>query len=271
MAGFFDNMKGMFGKDDTNGVFRFNPQNQKQERSWLKYADGVYEPVRKGQDLRKKSEGHREFQWWQENKPAEWKPQDDGKAFSWNHAMGSKDDLADQTTGKPFKPIPEEKREPMPYKPTPEAKGEPMPFRPEDAKLDQAHPWFGQTLLGQGGAGAEKVEQFASQKDEETPPPRSSAQDATELKEREKREISSAEHARDLKQLEQEQEISGSAKAGTSGALGGMVQSKGQGKAGKASGNDPRIDRFGEDYQTANDSDKGGVKKTVQKRDKRPP
>lgn len=103
MKNIFEKPKGQFGKGDTNGVFRYNPVENRQERSWIKYEDGVYEPVRNDGNLgRKKNADYRTFDWWQVDKPAHWKPEDEGAGFSWSHTTGSKDDLADQKTGQPL-------------------------------------------------------------------------------------------------------------------------------------------------------------------------
>ncbi|QGY39766.1 hypothetical protein GM415_06405 [Pseudodesulfovibrio cashew] len=283
MKGFFDNPNEAFGPGDTNGVFSYDPASNTTRRSWIKYADGVFEPVRKDGNLRrKKNEDHRTFSWWQVNKPADWKPADEGAGFSWNHTLGSRDDLADQKTGVPFAAPAggqsggnqEKSKEGTPDQPETAAPGKPAPPSTQgkaDGPAAPAPPL--RTLLGLGSKALEgREEQPAPTNPEKAPaqaqtPQRNVAQDARDLADREKRTISAEEHARDLARLEREQDARDAKNAAASGALGGMVQSKGQGKKGKASGNDPMIDDFIEEYNNArNDRQKNIVKRRYMKK-----
>lgn len=184
--------KNSFGAKDTNGVFRVNTISGKKERSWIRYEDGVFEPVRSDGRLSRKKDDYRSFQWWQEYKPAQWKPQDDGAQFSWNHKVGSKDDFADQKTGEPLRQKADNQRMQtmeLGRKPT-----VPVQLRPGM-----------KTLLGMGAAALDRrPEPMADQKSSATPQPRNSAQDAAELQRRENRERSSAEYVRDIESWEKQ-------------------------------------------------------------------
>lgn len=74
---------------DRYNRYTYNPVTNKQEREWIKYADGTYEPVRRTGSLSKKWNDQRtDFAWWTERKPADWMPQDEGLPFAWNHTLG---------------------------------------------------------------------------------------------------------------------------------------------------------------------------------------
>lgn len=67
----------------------FDPRTGGFNRQWLRYGDGVYEPVRRDGNLRDKwSDPHRLMTWWVEEKPDSWVPEDDGMQTSMNHDYG---------------------------------------------------------------------------------------------------------------------------------------------------------------------------------------
>ena len=217
MTSVFKKPEGDIGPDDVNGVFRFDPVDNAQKRKWLKYADGVYEPVRNDGNLKRKKDDYRQFQWWQVDKPADWKPQDEGADFSWNHTLGSKADLADQTTGKP---LAAKRDQPKEEKPQPV---QPKLERPKSPGRHDGFPSW-QSLLAKGGAAAE----------EPAPEEKGNAQDA--------------------------------AAAAAGGAGSGMVQSKGQSRMGKASGNDPLLKEMKKEFEDVLDADRPELKRSWRRR-----
>ncbi len=76
--------------------FSYNAMTDGFELGWVCYADGTYEPERRGQDLNCKWKG--DFgapAWWYERKPADWLPWENGFGFAWNHTLGESDKPAD--------------------------------------------------------------------------------------------------------------------------------------------------------------------------------
>ena len=213
----FSKPKGNIGPNDDNGVFRYDPRDNEQKRSWLKYADGVYEPVRNDGSLKRKQDDYRQPQWWQVDKPARWKPEDEGADFSWNHKLSAKDDLADQITGEPMtaKGPQTEQEKPQPVQPKLERPKQP-------GRRDGFPSW--QTLLANGGTAAEEPSQEAAQNADEA------------------------------------------AAAAAGGAGSGMVQSKGQGKKGKLSGDDKLIKKMKEAFEAASDDKRSDLKKSWRNR-----
>ncbi|MGL1863642.1 MAG: RHS repeat-associated core domain-containing protein [Pseudodesulfovibrio sp.] len=83
-------------KKDRYCRFAYNPATGEQEREWIKYEDGTYEPVRRAGKLSQKWNDQRtDFKWWKNRKPVEWRPEDDGAAFAWNHTLGEESKPAD--------------------------------------------------------------------------------------------------------------------------------------------------------------------------------
>ena len=76
-------------RQDRYSQFTYNPKTDEHDRDWIRYADGVFEPVRRGSSLSNKFNGERtNFKWWATSKPADWRPWDEGFGFSWNHNLG---------------------------------------------------------------------------------------------------------------------------------------------------------------------------------------
>lgn len=76
-------------KQDRYCRFTYTPKTGEQEREWLHYADGTFEPVRRnGQLSRKWNDRRTDFQWRAVRKPADWRPWDEGAPLSWNHTLG---------------------------------------------------------------------------------------------------------------------------------------------------------------------------------------
>jgi len=207
MQNAFKKPEGRFGEKDTNGAFRYNPDANRQERKWIKYADGVYEPVRADGDLRKKKDDYRSFKWWGVDKPADWKPEHEGAGFSWNHTLGSKADLADQKTGEPFGGDSKKTAAPPPL-----ADRVSQGFDRAAGSRSKSR-----SLLAGGSASLEPDRRDENASGEAGP---SGGSTGTE-------------------------------------AASGMVQSKGQGRSGKASGNDPYLEGFKEEYEKADQEGKG--------------
>ena len=75
--------------DDKYRKLAYDPATGGRKREWIRYGDGVYEPVRKDENPRDKwSDPHRQMTWWLEEKPEPWRPSDDGAGMSLNHDYG---------------------------------------------------------------------------------------------------------------------------------------------------------------------------------------
>ncbi|GAB7021814.1 hypothetical protein [Salidesulfovibrio brasiliensis] len=75
--------------DDKYRKLAYDPATGGRKREWIRYGDGVYEPVRKDENPRDKwSDPHRKMTWWLEEKPEPWRPSDDGAGMSLNHDYG---------------------------------------------------------------------------------------------------------------------------------------------------------------------------------------
>jgi len=69
--------------------YRFDPATGTEEKEWICYEDGVFEPVRQTGKLSAKWNDQRtHFKWWKILKPVDWHPSDEGYDFSWNHTLG---------------------------------------------------------------------------------------------------------------------------------------------------------------------------------------
>jgi len=76
-------------QQDRYCKFVYDPETERYDRLWLRYADGTYEPVRRTGDPERKWRGSRLARAWRvERKPADWRPWEHGHGFAWNHALG---------------------------------------------------------------------------------------------------------------------------------------------------------------------------------------
>ncbi|KAB1441610.1 hypothetical protein [Pseudodesulfovibrio senegalensis] len=62
---------------------------QYDQRAWIRYEDGSYEPVRMNGDIRRKKRGPGIPLWWIMNMPRNWMPQAHGHAYTSNHPSGA--------------------------------------------------------------------------------------------------------------------------------------------------------------------------------------
>ena len=216
-----------FTRIDTD---RFTGQPR---RKWIEYADGVMEPVRREGNLNRKYHGNnRSLDWWTVDKPVDWNPRDEGKRVSLNHDYGKRDkpagpDGAGADSGKAAGQPPASTR------PKPKSK----------------------STLNQGAGGfweyeaRREAEAKAQPRSGPTPAPDQAGPGAGRTP---GSPSGKAEEAHDA--------------AASAGALGGMVQSKGQHGKGKVTGGDKIIDDFKTEYEAAAPTDKPKVKAKFQKK-----
>jgi hypothetical protein len=65
---------------------RYDNSTGQRNRQWIRYADGMFEPVRKEGDLMKKSRTNDPAEdWWVTDRPRDWDPRDHGFEATLNH------------------------------------------------------------------------------------------------------------------------------------------------------------------------------------------
>lgn len=78
-------MNSLLNSDKFTNTFT-NRNTGVQQRKWIEYADGMFEPVRRDGNLNKKYHGdRRKLDWWTVEKPLDWNPSDEGKEVTLNH------------------------------------------------------------------------------------------------------------------------------------------------------------------------------------------
>ena len=216
----------MFGLMDTDNSTKLNYDRTTGgfNRSWIRYADNTFEPVRKqGVIRRKKRSPDPAKDWWVVDRPQDWNPAEHGFNVTLNHDYGEDGKPSDlnrpgqdakvqpvgraetlELTGRDkgrvsnnLHPLGMDDRQPTGQKQAAETSS--------DQKKDVPRP---KSSLGEGRKAYEEFEtRREAAKSEEKSEPRNAAQDAAELNRREKRKRSSAEHARDVSNRERKQGI----------------------------------------------------------------
>ena len=166
-------MRDSIFNDDKHKTLHYNSSTGEQDRLWIRYGDNTFEPVRRDGNLNRKSRNKPgASDWWVTDRPQGWDPAKHGHKVTLNHDYG-----AGRKPGQ-----------------------------------GGASPTSGKSTIASGGEGFWEYEarQKAGEADKSTgepsAKPRNSAQDARELRQRERAPRSSAEHARDLGWLEREQQ-----------------------------------------------------------------
>lgn len=170
---------------------RYDNSTGQRNRQWIRYADGMFEPVRKEGDLMKKSRTNDPAEdWWVTDRPRDWDPRDHGFEATLNHGTSLMGKNPNQRT------MPEGAMTTVPVQDGNAASG----IGPTGETRSQAHPGgiaapahaLG-SLLAQGSQGLTAFEATATAP---APAPRNSAQDAEALKEWEKGQKSGSDKER---------------------------------------------------------------------------
>jgi len=119
-------------------------------RQWLEYADGIFEPVRKDENLNKKyHDNKRSLDWWVVDKPTDWNPLTEGKKVSLNHDYGQEGKPGAKVSPKPLgtaRPGDSERNR------------QTMELRYEDMGKHKPQLFASKTTLGQGAAALQEYE-----------------------------------------------------------------------------------------------------------------
>jgi hypothetical protein len=158
--------------DDKYKTLHYNSSTGKQDRLWIRYGDNTFEPVRRDGNLNRKSRNKPGApDWWVTDRPQGWNPAKHGHKVTLNHDYGAG-------------------RKP---------------------NAGTGPPASGTSTIARGGEGfweyeaRQKATEAANPDGGQAARPRNLAQDARELRQRERVPRSSAEHARDLGRREKEQ------------------------------------------------------------------